>query len=138
MAYELFHRTSIRVESPVLSIVPDGKIVLNAAATRALARAGVKQVVILWDKSNGRMAIKAATKADKNAFAVSLGHSGSLRAKSFLMHIGWTATRRETLPASWNEGEKMLEVELPVKHFRTNGNHAAEPAPVPGRRRIRV
>lgn len=143
MAYELFHRTGVRVDSPLLSIVPDGRIVFNAAATRTLVHAGVKHVVILWDKSNRRMAIKATNKADKNGFAVSLvssGHSGSLRAKSFLLHVGWTATQRETLPAVWNESRKIFEVELPAEHFRPNGNQTAKSAaePVRGRRRIRI
>lgn len=128
MAYELFHRTSVRVDTPLLSIVPDGRIVFNAAATRTLAHAGVKHVVILWDKSNRRMAIKATNKADKNGFAVSLvslGHSGSLRAKSFLSHVRWTATERETLPAVWNESQKIFEVELPAKYLQSETNAGA-------------
>lgn len=124
MAYEPFQRTGVRVESAVLSIAPDGRIVLNAAATRSLARAGVRHVVILWDKDTRRMALKATTKVDKNGFAVSpAGHSGSLRAKSFLMHVGWTAMQRAALPAIWNESQKMLEVELPARHLRTEAKN---------------
>lgn len=125
MGYEPFQRTGVRVESPVLAIAPDGRIVLNAAATRTLAHAGVKHVVILWDKGNRHMALKATTKTDKNGFAVSLlssGHSSSLRAKSFLMHVGWMAAQRETLPATWNESQRMLEVELPAEHLRPGAN----------------
>ena len=125
MAYEPFQRTGVRVESPVLAIAPDGRIVLNAAATRMLAHAGVKHVVILWDNGNRHMALKATTKADKNGFAisgVSSGHSSSLRARSFLMHVGWAVAQRETLPATWNESEKILEVELPEKHLQSETN----------------
>jgi hypothetical protein len=120
MAYEVFKRTGVRVEEPALSLVPDGRIALNAAAVRVLTQAGVKSVLLLWDKGNNRVALKAAVKGDKNAYAVSIvrdSHSGSLRAKSFLGHIGWNAPKRTLLPATWNEREKMFEITLPQEHI---------------------
>jgi hypothetical protein len=119
MAYEVFKRTGVRVEEPALSLVPDGRIALNAAAVRVLSEAGVKSVLLLWDKTNNRVALKAATKGDKNAYAVSIvrdSHSGSLRARSFFGHIGWSAPKRTLLPATWNAQEKMLEITLPQEH----------------------
>ena len=122
MAYEVFKRTGVRVEEPALSLVPDGRIALNAAAVRVLAQEGIKSVLLLWDKTNNRVALKAASKGDKNAYAVSIvrdKHSGSLRAKSFLGHIGWSAAKRTMLPANWNERERMFEVTLPQEHIRS-------------------
>ncbi len=116
MAYQVFKRTGIRVDSPVLSIAPNGQITLNAAATRVVEAAGVKYVIVLWDPVNHRMGLKATAKGDSNGYAVSLAsnkHSGSLRAKTFMRHIGWKATQRETLPAAWIEKGKMFEVVLP-------------------------
>ena len=116
MAYEVFRRTGVRVEQPTLSLTPDGRIALNAAATRVLIEAQVKTVLLLWDNKNNKVAIKAAPKGDKNAYAVSLvsdKRAGSLRAKAFLSYVGWSAPRREALPAIWNEREKMLEITLP-------------------------
>jgi hypothetical protein len=116
MAYEVFKRTSVRVEEPTLSVAPDGRIALNAAAARALAEAGVKSVLLLWDKVNGKLAIKAAPRGDRNAYVVSFTRgkqAGTLRAKLFLNHIGWSAPRRETLAATWDPKEGMLEVTLP-------------------------
>ena len=116
MGYEVFTRTGVRVESPTVSLVPDGRITINAAAVRILIQAGVKTVLLLWDKANNRMALKAASRADKSTYAVSIApgsHSGSLRAKLFLVHIGWNAPNRQTLPAVWDEKEKMFEVSLP-------------------------
>jgi hypothetical protein len=120
MAYELFQRTNTRVEVPTISIVPAGRIVLNAAAVRILVAAGVKLVLLLWDRENLKLAIKATNKGDKNAFAVSIVRNSSARlgSKSFLNHIGWSALRRETIAATWNAQEKMIEVSLPAKHFR--------------------
>ena len=124
MAYEVFERTSVRVEEPTLSLVPDGRIVLNAAAARILAAAGVKSVLLLWDQSNNRVGIKAAPKRDRNAYAVSFsrdGHSASLRAKLFFSHIGWSAPRREMSPATWDPKERMLEVTLPREFLGSYG-----------------
>lgn len=121
MAYELFARTSVRVEDPSLSLVPDGRIALNAAAVRILKEAGVKFVLLLWDKVSNKIALKAAPKTDKNSYAVSIGrdsHSGSLRAKSFLAHVGWSATKRTMLPATWDEKDKMFEITLPQELVR--------------------
>jgi hypothetical protein len=119
MAYEVFKRSGVRVETPSLSLVPDGRIALNAAAVRVLTGAGVKSVLLLWDKTNNKLALKAAPKGDKNAYAVSIvrdSHSGSLRAKSLLTHIGWSAPKRTMLPATWHEKEKMFEITLPPEY----------------------
>ena len=70
MAYEVYQRTSFRVEDPALSLTPDGKIALNAPAVRLLREANVKFVLLLWDKNNRKVALKAAVKGDTNAYAV--------------------------------------------------------------------
>jgi hypothetical protein len=116
MAYKLFQRTGVRVDSPALTISAGGRIGINAAAVRVMVEAGVKAVLLFWDKTNNKIALKSAPKNDKNAYAVSLApghHSGTIRAKAFLAHIGWNA--RQTLPAEWNEKDKMFEVSLTEK-----------------------
>jgi hypothetical protein len=120
MAYEAFTRTSVRISEPALTFTATGRIVLNAAATRVILEAGIKSVLLLWDKDNKKIALKATTKTDKNGFAISTtrGYSGSLRAKSFLSHIGWSPTQRQTLTAVWNQKERMLEVALPPPRGR--------------------
>jgi hypothetical protein len=114
MAYEVFNRTNFRVDTPAVSMVQPGRIVLNSAATRTLASKGIRFVLLLWDSSTHKIALRASPKTNKDSFAVSLGvHSGSVRAKSFFAHIGWNAPKRETLPAVWNENDKMFEVMIP-------------------------
>jgi hypothetical protein len=116
MAYEVFKRTGVRVEEPTVAITPGGTIVFNAAASRILTRAGINAVLLLWDKSANKLAFKATSKKDRNAFAVSVApgrSSGTVRAKSFLGYVGWQVKKRESLPATWNEKERMLEISLP-------------------------
>src|ERR1700674_1955344 len=115
MAYEVFKRTTVRVEQPSLSLVPDGRIAFNAAAVRVLTGAGVKSVLLLWDRASRKVALKAAAKGEKDCYAVSIvkgTYSGSLRAKSFLSHIGWSAPKRTMLPATGNEKGKIFEITL--------------------------
>jgi hypothetical protein len=122
MAYEVFKRTGARVETPTLSIVPDGRIAINAAAVRIVREGRITSVLLLWDPTNHRLALKAAQRGDKNSYAVSIApssHSGSLRAKSFLRHIGWSGRKREMIPAVWNEKERMLEATLPLEHLKS-------------------
>jgi hypothetical protein len=103
------------VDEPSFSFGPSGAIRVNAAASRVLLSAGIKAVLLLWDKSLRKVAVKAAPKVNKNAYAVSFSgaHSCTIRAKAFLGFIGWDAPDRRTLPANWNEKEKMFEITLP-------------------------
>jgi len=119
MAYEVFKRTVARVDTPTVSIVPNGNIAINAAVVRLFKEARISSVLLLWDEKNRRMALKATQRNDKNAYTVSFseGRSGSIRAKSFLAHIRWKADNRERLSATWNEKELMLEVTLPSEYF---------------------
>lgn len=132
MAYEIFQRTAVRVETPSLAVAPGGRIAFNAAACRLLIDAGVRNVVILWDKARNRMAIRAASKGEKNSFTVTFtggSHSGSLRAQSFLRHIGWNAAKREALAATWNAAEKMFEATLPAQCLPSRADGKKRPNP---------
>jgi hypothetical protein len=122
MAYELYKRTGARIETPILSIVPDGRIVVNAAAVRIFTAERITSVLLLWDATNHKLAMKAARKGDENSYAVSItasSHSGSLRAKSFLNFIGWKARNRERILATWNQKEQMFEAVLPLEHLES-------------------
>jgi hypothetical protein len=114
VAYEVFERSVVRVDTPSLSIA-NGRVVFNAAARRILADAKVRAAVLLWDKTGKRMAIKAVPKATRSSYTITFsGHGALLTAKSFFQHIGWNARKREVLPAIWNSAKKMFEVDLPV------------------------
>jgi hypothetical protein len=118
VAYEVFERGVIRVEEPVVSILPDGRLTLNAAATRAVEKAGVKTVRILWDKLKYGIALQASDKGDKNSYSIafSRGRSASVSLKAFLTSIGWSANRRQSVPARWDSSRRMLEAELPARY----------------------
>src|SRR5438477_3737404 len=96
VGYEVIERSAIRVVKPALTLMIDGRILLNAAAARVFMEARVRSVLLLWDKANHRLALKAAQKTDQNAYAVSIsrGRLGSISAKSLFSYIGWNAPKR--------------------------------------------
>jgi len=79
VAYELFRRSSIRLDTPTLSIVPGGRVAVNAAACRLLLEARVKAVVTLWDEENRKIGVKAAAKGEPNAFTVTFRDGSACR-----------------------------------------------------------
>ena len=116
MAYEVYQRSNFRTEEPALSLVPDGRIALNVAATRRMAEAGVKSVLLLWDSQKRKIAIRAAPLGDKNAYVVSYaGHNrATLAAKSFFAYVGWKSGKRQKVRAAWDPKLRMLEASLPI------------------------
>ena len=132
MAYEPFERTSIRVEDPALTVAapPDGRIFLNAAASRLLEKAGVGFVRILWDKTTCGLGLLAVQKGDQNSYSIVFSREGrqaAFSAKAFLRYIGWSADRRQTIRATWDEKQKMLEVKLPPRFVRTRERKTTKP-----------
>jgi hypothetical protein len=117
VAYEVFERRVIRVEQPVLSVLPDGRLTLNAAATRLVQKAGIRTVRILWDKLSCGIALQPCEKGDKNSYTIafSRGRSASISLKAFLTFIGWSCNRRQPVSARWNPQQKMLEAVLPSR-----------------------
>lgn len=119
MTYQVFERSSIRAEEPMLTVLPlpDARITLNAASSRLLQAAGVKSIKILWDGERCGIALQGAGRSDKDSYAVafSRGRSASVSGKAFLRHIGWSCKKRRTVPATWNQKQKMLEAILPAE-----------------------
>jgi hypothetical protein len=123
LSYETFERRVVRTEDPALSILADGRIALNAAATRLFQGAGAMAAKILWDKGKCGIALQAAEKGDKNSYSIyfSRGRSAFISAKTFLPYIGWSSDHTQTVPAKWDAQLKMLEAELPPRFVKMSG-----------------
>lgn len=130
MPYETFERRVTRTEDPALSILADGRIALNAAATRLFQGAGATAAKLLWDKAKCGIALQATEKGAKNSFSIyfSRGRSAFISAKTFLPYIGWSSNHSQTVPARWDAQLKMLEAELPQRFVGT-GKTFAESLP---------
>jgi hypothetical protein len=131
MAYETFERQSASSGDPALTVAPapDSRITLNAAAARLMERAGVKAVRILWDKTKSGIALQSAQKGDHNSYSLVFGrHSrqAAFSGKAFLRYIGWSSSHRETVPAKWDEQQKMLEATLPSRFIGKREKNAVK------------
>lgn len=134
MAYEMFERSSVRIEELALTVAPAGRIFLNAACGRVLEGAGVRAVKIFWDRENCKMALKAAPKGEKNAYSIAHyggSRSSTVTAKAFLHYIGWSSDRRQSVRAKWDAHQKMLEAELPPRFVKLRGEKQAKPSLIP-------
>jgi hypothetical protein len=123
LSYEVFERQAVRVDTPTLSIAAGGRVAFNVAACRILIDGKVTAVTILWDRNRNRIAVKAASKNDKNSFTVTFtggNHSASFTAKLFLRHIGWNGSKRIALATTWNAAERMFEAALPAEFVDSN------------------
>ncbi|MGH9863885.1 MAG: hypothetical protein ACRD4H_00565 [Candidatus Acidiferrales bacterium] len=117
MSYEVFERKATRFTSPAITLTRFGKILPNAMAARKFKEHAVEQVLLLWDKGQRKIAVRAATKGDRRSFKVSYTrkYGASISGASFLKSIDWRETKRVTFPATWNEDEHMFEFSLTNK-----------------------
>lgn len=114
MSFEIFdHKSSKRMisDSPVVSIQANGVIRLNKAAVASLGEPS--QVIMLWDRQNGKLGIAAAKDNDERAYRISYA-SGAAKIvpRAFLKYIGIKNERTIHLPADLAKG--MLQASLPT------------------------
>lgn len=112
--YELFEKKAAKVEFPAVSVTPDGKLALNAAAGRKFREERAEYVFLLWDKTHRKIAIRIIPKRDTRSFKVSYSrkYGAAISAASFLRFIAWKETKRVMFPAVWNGEQRMLEFSL--------------------------
>ena len=118
MAYEVFDIKATRLGSPAFTIATDGRIALNTDAGDLMEEVGAKFVHLLWDSEARKIALRPLAKADARAYKLSVPHAHKrgmlVAASTFMRYVGWPLSKRVTLPAEWNEKEKILEATLPV------------------------
>jgi hypothetical protein len=121
MPFELFERKTSRVTSPAITLSPEGRIGVNSAATELFMRDNVEFVYILWDRETRRMAIRPTMRKDARAFRITYNKnksSAAIAAKSFMDHIGYNYSDRQTYAAEWDEKEGMI-IELPAERMES-------------------
>ena len=130
MGYEIFTRTRVSSVTPSISINKQSRIGLNTATTELFKKNAVEFVLLLWDAERSRMAFRPVVKKDSRAYGVSYAKSGGMfTAKMFLEHIGYDYSEGRTFPATWNETESMLEIDIPNEYIK-NGNKQGKLLPV--------
>ena len=121
MPYVLFDNKAVRFGSPQLTI-RDGRVFFNADAGDFLQGTKASFAHFLWDAAAFKLAIRPTAKKDARTFKISVKpgrRGGAISAQSFLKHIQWNGESAAVVPATWNEGEQILEAALPRNRIGT-------------------
>jgi hypothetical protein len=114
MPYEVFTRKLRRTGTPAVAFMATGRLSLNAAATKVLIDQAVEAVLLLWDASTKRVAIKPVNKKDPRAYKLNKsgkGNGAGFSAVTFFEHIGFDFEKgTKSFPAEWNNEQGMYEV----------------------------
>jgi hypothetical protein len=123
MSYAVFERKSQRKGMPMLSFSKLGQIVFNQNASAILRKATIERILLLWDTSAKKLAMKStANKNDSRAYVIRFnpnGNGASFSAKTFIDHIGIDITERKALSVNIDpNNEYFLEVDIPENFFK--------------------
>src|ERR1039457_767215 len=120
MPYEIFTRKTPRMGNPFMSFSKIGQISFNQTAARVLQKAAIENMLLMWDASEGKLALKSTSnKKDPRAYRLRYnekGNGASFSAKTFLDHVGIDYSDRRPIPIDINpDNEMFLEVKLPTE-----------------------
>ncbi len=123
MPYEVFTRKTRRSGTPTLSFSKLGQITFNQSSASILQKETIEHVLLLWDSSAGKMAIKSTSnKKDPRAYRIrysSKGNGASFSAKTFADYIGVDLSERKSTPIDITpNSEYIIEVKIPEEFFR--------------------
>lgn len=117
MAYEIYSKKNVRrTGGPQLAFLRTGRIAFNKAATAILTEQVVELVLLLWDSSARKVAIKPITKKDPRAYKVNVAkrdNTAGFSAKTFLEDIGIDYEKGSlVMPVVWLPEQGIFEVSL--------------------------
>jgi hypothetical protein len=131
MGYEVFERKVKRAADAAVSLVKQGRLVMNKSAAETFKAVGTDLAFLMWDRENRRIGIRPCHKKDdRRAYKVRFGDGrgsdgakpassvgANINAKTFMDYIGVNYVETKQYPARWNDEEQVLEVDLPADAF---------------------
>jgi len=116
--YEVFTRKTPRLGTPTITFSKIGQIAFNQSASRILQKATIESILLLWDASDNKLALKSTSnKKDPRAYRIRYndkGNGASFSAKTFLDHAGIDYSERKPITIDLNpDVEMFLEVKIP-------------------------
>ena len=111
-------RKTPRMGTPTITFSKIGQIAFNQSAARILQKATIESILLLWDSSEGKLALKSTSnKKDVRAYRLRFnekGNGASFSAKTFLDHAGIDYSERKPITIDINpDVEMFLEVKIP-------------------------
>lgn len=121
MSFEIFSRKIQWKGNPAATLSRIGRFALNKAATVKFEKDAVENVLLLWDKDRRMIGVRPITKKDTRAYRLHYGKKGNgcgFSAKTFFHYIGYDYTETKTFPATWDEQDMALLIEVPEAHLQ--------------------
>ncbi len=124
--YEIFERKAPRMGIPMMTFTTLGQIAFNQPAARILQKEPVETILLLWDKTGKKLAMKSTlNKKDTRSYTIRYndkGNGASFSAKTFLDFTGIDISTRKAMPITINmNSEYFIEVTLPDEFFKKDG-----------------
>jgi hypothetical protein len=123
MPYEIFTRKVPRAGTPMMSFSKIGQIAFNQSAARILQKDAIEYVLLMWDSSEKKVAIKSTSnKKDQRTYRIryaSKGNGAGFSAKTFLDYIGIDYSERKGMQIEINtNSELLIEAKVPDGFFK--------------------
>jgi len=123
MPYEIFTRKVPRMGTPTMSFSKIGQIAFNQSAARILQKDAVEYILLMWDLSEKKVAIKSTSnKKDQRAYRIRYagkGNGAGFSAKTFLDYIGIDYSERKAIQIEINtNSELLIEAKVPDDFFK--------------------
>lgn len=114
MAYEIYTRKVRRLGSPQIALMNNGRVSFNKASAALLTEQAVEFVLLMWDSSARKIAIRPIAKKDSRAYKINVrSNSAGFSAKTFLEDIGFDYEKGTVIfPLSWNAEQGIFEMSL--------------------------
>ena|ERR1035441_3557992 len=122
MGYMIFEKKTPRLGTPVMSFSKLGSVTFNQTASRQLEKLGVKNVLLMWDSEERKLALKTTNdEKDPRSYIIRYndkGNGSSFSAKTFLDYarIDYSQRKPIAIEISTNN-EFLVETKIPDSLF---------------------
>jgi hypothetical protein len=113
------------VGTPAISFTKLGRLAFNKAASVQLKKNEAESVLLLWNKETKRVGVQVNTKKDDRAYKIHWSPRGDgcgFTASTSLKYIGFDTSETRSMPAKWDERERMFIIEVPEKYLKKDGS----------------
>ncbi len=117
MGYEVFTRQIVRSKNPAITFSPYGRITLNKAVVTQFEKMAVEHILLLWDASRRRIALRPVTRKDSRSYDIKYTNKRNgigISCKTFLDYINADYSKTRSFLAEWSTEQEMFEIELPA------------------------
>jgi len=118
MAWEIHNKERPREGTPVLTLSTTGRIVFNRFSAIIFQQEKTTRVNLLWDAERLKVGIQVSRNRGLYAIRFAPKKNGAvISAASFFNYIQYDWSRSRAFPATWDDKEKILMIDIPKEHL---------------------